>query len=196
MTREAFLVRLLSVLAIPLTACSQPTAPRDDSGQNGPGPNGENPAGPRLIPEPDPDPKPPVVRKTEAEWRALLTAVAYAVLFEGRTEPPGFSPLTAEHRAGTYLCAACFLPLFQSTAKYDSGTGWPSFWEPINADGVGYSSDDSLGFPRTEYHCTRCGGHHGHVFTDGPPPTGLRYCNNGVALHFVPQGQAIPDLRN
>ena len=191
MTREQFLGSLLSVVAIPLTACSQPTAPGNVSGQGGPGPTG-----PTLIPKPDPNPKPPEIQKTEAEWRALLSPAAYAILFEGRTEPPGYSPLASEYRDGTYVCAACFLPLFQSTVKYHSGTGWPSFWEPISADRVGYSAGNTLSDPRTEYHCSRCGGHHGHVFPDGPPPTGLRYCNNGLALHFVPQGQVIPDLRN
>ena len=201
MTREEFLGSLLSVVAIPLTACSQPTAPGGVSGQGGaPGDVSEQgelgPTGPRLIPEPDPNPEPLEVQKTEAEWRALLPAAVYAILFEGRTEPPGYSPLADEYGDGTYLCAACFLPLFHSAAKYDSATGWPSFWEPISADRVGYSSDDSLSFPRTEYHCSRCGGHQGHVFTDGPPPTGLRYCNNGLALDFVPQGQLSPELRN
>jgi peptide-methionine (R)-S-oxide reductase len=181
-TREEFLGSLLSVVAIPLTACSQPTAP--------------GPTGPTVIPRPDPNPKPPEIQKTEAEWRALLSPAAYAILFEGRTEPPGSSPLASEYRDGTYVCAACFLPLFQSTVKYDSRTGWPSFWEPISADRVGYSDDNTLFDSRTEYHCSRCGGHHGHVFTDGPPPTGLRYCNNGLALHFVPKGQVLPDLRD
>jgi peptide-methionine (R)-S-oxide reductase len=185
MTREQFLGSLLSVVAIPLAACSQPTALGDVSGRGGPGPT-----------EPDPNPKLPELQKTEAEWRALLSPAAYAILFEGRTELPGSSPLASEHRDGTYVCAACFLPLFQSTAKYDSGTGWPSFWEPIGTDRVGYSADHTLSELRTEYHCSRCGGHDGHVFTDGPPPTGLRYCNNGLALRFVPKGQVLPDLRD
>lgn len=201
MTREEFLASLLGVAALPLTACSQPTAPGGVTGQptapgdvSGQGEQG--PTGPRLIPEPDPNPAPYEIQKTEAEWRALLSAAAYSVLFQGRTEPPGYSPLANEYGAGTYLCAACFLPLFNSTTKYDSATGWPSFWEPIATKRVGYSTDDSLGFPRTEYHCSRCGGHQGHVFTDGPPPTGLRYCNNGLSLEFVPQGQSIPALRD
>ncbi len=201
MTREEFLGSLLGVAALPLAACSQPTAPGGLPGQGAlpedvSGQAEVGPTGPRLIPEPDPNPSPPEVQKTEAEWRALLSATVYAVLFEGRTEPPGYSPLADEYGEGTYVCAACFLPLFNSTTKYDSATGWPSFWQPIDKDRVGYSSDDALGFPRTEYHCSRCGGHHGHVFTDGPPPTGLRYCNNGLALEFVPQGQSLPELRN
>ncbi len=119
---------------------------------------------------------------------------AYAVLFEEATEPPRSSPLDREKRAGTYVCAACHLPLFESSAKFDSGTGWPSFFRPIEGH-LGTRRDFRLLLPRTEYHCARCGGHQGHVFDDGPPPTGLRYCNNGVALRFVPEGEALPALR-
>lgn len=129
-----------------------------------------------------------------SEWKPLLTAQAYAVLFEEGTEPPFSSPLDAEKRTGTYLCAACLLPLFRSEAKFESGTGWPSFFEPL-AGRVDTSRDFKLLIPRTEYHCARCGGHQGHVFGDGPPPTGLRYCNNGVALRFVPDGSELPALR-
>jgi peptide-methionine (R)-S-oxide reductase len=115
----------------------------------------------------------------------MLTPAQYRVLREHGTEPPGSSPLNKEHRAGTYHCAGCDLPLFSSTTKFDSGTGWPSFWAPLD-DAIGTSEDRTLFFTvRTEVHCRRCGGHLGHVFEDGPPPTGLRYCMNGVSLRFV-----------
>ena len=136
----------------------------------------------------------PRLRKPPGEWRALLPAGAYAILFEHATEPPGTSPLDHERRAGTFICAACHLPLFESAAKYDSGTGWPSFFQPL-AGRLGTRTDYKLILPRTEYHCIRCGGHQGHVFKDGPPPTGRRYCNNGLALRFVPAGEPVPPLR-
>ena len=125
------------------------------------------------------------VTKTDAEWRRLLTPAAYNVLRQEGTEPPFSSPLDHETRKGKYLCAGCDLPLFSSDTKFDSGTGWPSFYRPL-PDAVETSSDRSLIVPRTEVHCHRCGGHLGHVFEDGPPPTGLRYCMNGVALRFLP----------
>ena len=136
----------------------------------------------------------PALMKSDAEWAKLVSAPAFRVLFEDGTEPPGSSPLNHEKRAGTYVCAACFLPLFDSAAKYDSGTGWPSFWQPL-AGAVSTHVDYKLIVPRTEYHCARCGGHQGHVFDDGPRPTGKRYCNNGVALQFVARGDALPGLR-
>ncbi len=132
--------------------------------------------------------------KSPAEWKKLVSADRFHVLFEEGTEPPGSSPLNAEKRAGTFVCAGCFLPLFDSAKKYESGTGWPSFWEPI-AGAVGSKRDFKLILPRTEYHCVRCNGHQGHVFEDGPKPTGLRYCNNGLALQFVPKADKLPDLR-
>ena len=129
----------------------------------------------------------------KGEWKRRLPPEAYAVLFEEATEPAGSSPLDKEKRPGTFLCAACMLPLFESSAKFDSGTGWPSFFRPIDQH-VATRTDFKLILPRTEYHCARCGGHQGHVFEDGPPPTGLRYCNNGIALRFVPQGEPLPPL--
>ena len=125
------------------------------------------------------------VVKTEAEWRAQLSPEEYAVLREEATEYPGTSPLLAEKRAGTFVCRGCDLPLFDAATKYESNTGWPSFYQPID-DAIGESTDHLLGYARTEVHCIRCGGHMGHVFDDGPPPTGLRYCINGVSLKFVP----------
>ena len=126
------------------------------------------------------------IEKTDEEWRALLPRDAYQVLRHEGTEYAGSSPLNGEKRPGVFACAGCALPLFTSAMKYDSGTGWPSFFTTI--PGVfGTSTDHKIIYPRTEYHCARCGGHHGHVFNDGPRPTGLRYCNNGVALRFIPK---------
>ncbi len=125
------------------------------------------------------------VVKTEAEWRKLLTPAQFSVLRQEGTERPYTSPLNNEKRKGIYACAACDLPLFESRTKFESGTGWPSFYTSI-AGAVETKVDRILFVPRTEYHCARCGGHQGHVFDDGPKPTGLRYCNNGVALKFIP----------
>ncbi len=125
------------------------------------------------------------ITKTEAEWKALLAPEQYAVLREENTEPPNSSPLLDEHRKGTFACAGCDLPLYSSETKYDSGTGWPSFFDVL-PNAVGKKEDNTLFSTRTEVHCRRCGGHLGHVFDDGPPPTGLRYCMNGLALKFVP----------
>ncbi|MCC6534667.1 MAG: peptide-methionine (R)-S-oxide reductase MsrB [Burkholderiales bacterium] len=126
------------------------------------------------------------LKRTEAEWKKLLTAEQFHILREEGTERAGTSPLNNEKRPGVFVCAGCALPLFTSAMKYDSGTGWPSFFTTI-ADVVATKRDFKLLLPRTEYHCVRCGGHHGHVFEDGPPPTGLRYCNNGIALRFLPK---------
>jgi len=123
--------------------------------------------------------------RSEAQWREQLSAEAYHVLFEEGTEKPFSSPLNDEKRSGVYVCAACRLPLFTSAMKYDSGTGWPSFFTHI-PDHLATKTDFKLIWPRTEYHCVKCGGHQGHVFEDGPEPTGQRWCNNGVALHFIP----------
>jgi peptide-methionine (R)-S-oxide reductase len=124
------------------------------------------------------------LRLTDAEWKKRLSPAQYDVLRREGTERPGSSPLNAEKRAGSYTCAGCDLPLFSSTTKYESGTGWPSFFDTLPG-AVQTRTDYKLVFPRTEYHCARCEGHQGHVFTDGPRPTGKRYCNNGVALKFV-----------
>ena len=125
----------------------------------------------------------PAWRLSEAAWRQRLSPAAFQVLRREGTEAPFSSPLNREHRQGVFVCAGCRLPLFSSKAKYDSGTGWPSFWQPL-PQAIGTKRDFRLILPRTEYHCRRCGGHQGHVFNDGPRPTGQRFCNNGVALSF------------
>ena len=125
------------------------------------------------------------VSHTDAEWRKLLTPAQYSVLREAGTELPFTSPLLQEHRDGVFGCAGCDLPLFSSKTKFDSGTGWPSFWAPL-PKAVDENEDHSFGMIRTAVSCHRCGGHLGHVFNDGPKPTGLRYCMNGVALKFTP----------
>jgi len=132
--------------------------------------------------------------KPHSEWRQLLAPEQYAVLFEEATERPFTHPLNEEKRAGTFVCAACALPLFSSDAKFDSGTGWPSFSEAVKGN-VDRKTDFKLLLPRTEYHCSRCGGHQGHLFNDGPRPTGQRWCNNGQALRFIPAGDPLPPLR-
>ncbi|MBK8960642.1 MAG: peptide-methionine (R)-S-oxide reductase MsrB [Proteobacteria bacterium] len=126
----------------------------------------------------------PALQRSHEQWRALLPADAYAVLFEEDTERPFSSPLNDEKRDGLYVCRACDLPLFSSAMKFDSGTGWPSFFTAIETH-LATQRDFKLIWPRTEYHCAKCGGHQGHVFDDGPAPTGQRWCNNGVALRFV-----------
>lgn len=125
------------------------------------------------------------VMRSDDEWRAMLTPEQFNVLRKEGTEYPGTSPLLNEHREGIFACAGCDLDLFSSSTKYDSRTGWPSFWAPLDG-AVGTSEDRSMGMTRIEVHCSRCGGHLGHVFNDGPRPTGLRYCMNGVAMTFRP----------
>jgi peptide-methionine (R)-S-oxide reductase len=134
------------------------------------------------------------LEKSDEEWKSILAPDVYRILFEAGTEPRRSSPLLKETRTGTYICAGCRLPLFSSKTKYESGTGWPSFWAPLEGR-VETMKDMKLGYPRTEYHCARCKGHQGHIFEDGPDPTGLRYCNNGLALTFVPKTEELPPLR-
>ena len=126
------------------------------------------------------------LKHSEDEWKKILTSAQFDVLRREGTERPFTSPLNDEKRAGVFVCTGCSLPLFTSAMKFDSGTGWPSFFTTI-PNAFATSRDFKLIWPRTEYHCMRCGGHHGHVFEDGPPPTGQRWCNNGVALRFIPK---------
>ena len=127
------------------------------------------------------------VALSDEEWRRRLTAEQFAVLRKHKTERAGTSPLNAEKRQGRFLCAGCAQPLFEAATKFESGTGWPSFWQPIDG-AIATQVDRTLWMTRTEVHCSRCGGHLGHVFEDGPRPTGLRYCMNGVAMTFEPAG--------
>jgi peptide-methionine (R)-S-oxide reductase len=161
MNRRRFLVTLTAVglVPIPLIARRETTAMSDD----------------KLV-------------LAEAEWRERLTPEQFRILREEGTEPPGSSELLHEKRAGTFVCAGCGHPLFDSATKYESGTGWPSFFDHLPG-AVETKTDFKLIWPRTEYHCARCGSHQGHVFKDGPKPTGLRYCNNGLALSFVPRNE-------
>ena len=143
-------------------------------------------AGPSLVlAAADPFAASPFRKLSNAEWKKRLAPAVYNILREEGTEAPGSSPLLKEHRKGRFICAGCALPLFESKWKFESGTGWPSFYDIIPAN-VGRKSDHALIEERTEYHCAQCLGHQGHVFRDGPPPTGLRYCNDGLGLKFVP----------
>ncbi len=135
--------------------------------------------------------KEPKIQKSEQEWKRVLTSEQYYVLREKGTERAFTGKYWDNHEKGTYVCAACQQKLFSSETKFESGTGWPSFYQPLE-NAVGESTDHLLGYARTEVHCRRCGGHLGHVFDDGPKPTGLRYCMNGVALKFLPAVSAGP----
>ena len=200
MDRRTFLTRLAPVIAAPvaLTACgrshSQPSmqteraAVSDSTRYTAPLDRNAIEVVHAYTPIDTP------IDTPRSVWKERLSDNAFYVLFEEGTERAGTSPLLDENRRGTFICKACHLPLFPSTTKYKSGTGWPSYWAPLPGQ-VGTKVDRSLGMTRTEYHCARCGGHHGHVFHDGPDPTGLRYCNNGVALRFIPEGEPLPDLR-
>jgi peptide-methionine (R)-S-oxide reductase len=131
------------------------------------------------------------VEMSEADWKKKLSPAQFDILRNHGTEAPGSSPLNKEHRKGTFACAGCDLPLFSSETKFESGTGWPSFYAPM-ANAVGTSEDRTYMMKRIEVHCRRCGGHMGHVFDDGPKPTGLRYCMNGLSLNFTPASEAAP----
>jgi peptide-methionine (R)-S-oxide reductase len=174
MNRRSLLRNLGALMVIPLLpSCSKAAD------------TGTAPASAKVVP----------LNKPHEEWKGVVSDAAYDVLFEEDTERAFSSPLNDEKRDGTFICAACRLPLFDSANKFDSGTGWPSFTQPI-AGHVDTKRDFKLVWPRTEYHCARCGGHQGHVFNDGPRPRGERWCNNGLALEFVPKGQALPALRS
>jgi methionine-R-sulfoxide reductase len=138
----------------------------------------------------------PKVVKTEAEWRKLLTPQQYEITRDKDTEQAFCGVFYDNHKVGIYHCICCNLPLFASSTKFDSGTGWPSFFQPVAPENVSSKADNSFGMDRTEIHCTRCDAHLGHVFDDGPPPSGLRYCMNSGALTFVPKGQEVPEKRD
>ncbi|MDQ3205202.1 MAG: peptide-methionine (R)-S-oxide reductase MsrB [Pseudomonadota bacterium] len=187
MKRRKLLQALLAAAALPLVpACARVGGEAGPAGSAvGSSAGGSAASGSEI----------PVLAHPDSYWRDKVSPAAFAVLFDEDTERAFSSPLDREKREGTFVCSACYLPLFDSAAKFDSGTGWPSFTRPISAARVGTKRDFLMLMPRTEYHCARCGGHQGHIFDDGPPPLGKRWCNNGLALAFVPRAQALPQLR-
>lgn len=180
MERRRFFGSLATLAGIPLLGGSSPVARTHGDSH-------------RSARRPDPDWEP--LELPDERWREILSDEEFAVLREEETEPAGSSPLNQEKREGTFICAGCFLPLFSAADKFMSGTGWPSFTRPIDEANVETKDDFLLFIPRTEYHCARCGGHQGHIFDDGPEPTGERWCNNGAALDFVPEDEDLPELR-
>lgn len=190
MNRRTLLQALSPLLTLSiLPACSRGAVPAAAA----PGRSSDTPAGTARAATVAGDIAP--LDKRDADWKPLLSTAAYGVLFNDDTERAGSSPLDREKRPGTFVCAACYLPLFGAADKFDSGTGWPSFTQPILGH-IASKRDFKLIFPRTEYHCVRCEGHQGHLFSDGPQPRGERWCNNGLALQFVPQGEPLPALRS
>jgi peptide-methionine (R)-S-oxide reductase len=182
MNRRNLLQSMIALAALPLLPACSKAGPAAGAAGGSPGSTGGASAAVKMLDRP------------ESYWRDKVSPAAYEILFDEDTEASFSSPLNKEERVGTYVCAACKLPLFDSAAKFESGTGWPSFTQPI-AGHTRTKKDFKLVWPRTEYHCARCGGHQGHLFDDGPPPRGDRWCNNGLALAFVPQGEPLPALR-